>query len=272
MVFGTNTVFGIDAGQNVNGVPSVTVGYRRQEAVVMPLVANTTDNGTFQVPCDVGGAAELTSAGMHPCILVGRRGNSIDTYSVLASFGARFNGSGTGTAGGQLAQYFATGLAAQALAISGGADIVSLDGENDNNASPETTRALQSVFNDQALQESARVSVTARRLVHQRIASYFRGLAAPDYPRKLAEFETALGVQGAGRFTRDYCPQTPQSNCADLMGSDVLLTPFTVERLERALTTVQGATTPPAAEGPGGAGPAAPAGGPGGGGPGAPEQ
>ncbi|MDP3029794.1 MAG: hypothetical protein Q8O04_09930 [Deltaproteobacteria bacterium] len=54
-----------------------------------------------------------------------------DTYSVLASFGAKFSGEAAGgpKATGGLAQYFATGLAARILAKEGGAKIVSVQPE-----------------------------------------------------------------------------------------------------------------------------------------------
>jgi hypothetical protein len=114
MVFGTNTVFGINAGQDVSGIPSVTVGFRRQEAVVMPLVANVADNGSYQTPCNLQAMPPVGQNQMNPCLLVGLSGRgSIDTYSVLASFGANFQGSGgNATASGGLAQFFSTGIAA----------------------------------------------------------------------------------------------------------------------------------------------------------------
>ena len=58
-----------------------------------------------------------------------------DTYSVLASFGAQFEGaasagtSNSATAKGGIAQYFATGLAARLLAQSGGAGLVNTHGD-----------------------------------------------------------------------------------------------------------------------------------------------
>lgn len=51
--------------------------------------------------------------------LQGEDGDTKDSYSVFASFGAKFSGGVTGTeakASGGLAQFFATGIAAQKLA------------------------------------------------------------------------------------------------------------------------------------------------------------
>ena len=43
MYFGTNTTFGIKAGAATGETPKVIVGYDRQEAVILPLVANTAE-------------------------------------------------------------------------------------------------------------------------------------------------------------------------------------------------------------------------------------
>ncbi len=56
-------------------------------------------------------------------------GKKQDTYSVLASFGAKFGGGSSNTDGG-LAQFFATGIAAQNLANSGGARLVAVQSAN----------------------------------------------------------------------------------------------------------------------------------------------
>ncbi len=130
LVFGTNTSFGIKVGQDATATPSITVGYSCQEAVVMPLVANTDDDGSTQKPCPKpnlpAGRSPVLDAS---CILIGKQGpDSSDSYSVMASFGAKF-GASSGSSGlgakGEIAQYFATGLAARALASRAGAAAVS---------------------------------------------------------------------------------------------------------------------------------------------------
>ena len=46
LIFATNTKFAIDIAADPTGNPSLTVGYKRQEAVWMPLLANQDNNGT----------------------------------------------------------------------------------------------------------------------------------------------------------------------------------------------------------------------------------
>lgn len=132
MLFGTNTQFGIRAGTNPTSVPEVNIGYSRQEAVVLPLVANVDDDGKVQKPCDLTTPVDVVGKArfvVHPCSLVAIKGEAQDSYSVLASFGAKFDGAaraGESTARGGLAQYFATGMAAQILAYTGGASVVAV--------------------------------------------------------------------------------------------------------------------------------------------------
>jgi len=117
LIFGTNIKFALDVSADPAGSPSVTVGYKRQEAVWMPLLANKNTEGT---PADCAN---------DKCLFKGKMVNDEDTYSVLASFGAKFSGQGDTSgakAEGGLAQYFATGLAARILAREGGARLVSV--------------------------------------------------------------------------------------------------------------------------------------------------
>ncbi|GAB6043843.1 hypothetical protein [Endothiovibrio diazotrophicus] len=137
LIFGTDTKVAFDVSTSAvdAGIPSITLGYKRKEAVWMPLLANQK-MGKNAEPCkesevDVGGKKIESIEG---CLFKGKAGDAEDTYSVLASFGAEFNGSadssGVKSENG-LAQYFATGLAAQKLAEKGGAQIVNA------NAKPE---------------------------------------------------------------------------------------------------------------------------------------
>jgi len=118
LIFGTNTKFALDVSVDPTGSPSVTVGYRRQEMVWMPLLANKDVEGT-PAECE-----------KDSCLFIGTQEK--DTYSVLASFGAKFSGATAGgpKATGGLAQYFATGWAARKLAEKGGARIVSVQPED----------------------------------------------------------------------------------------------------------------------------------------------
>lgn len=147
MIFGTNTTVGVKVGRDVNQMPNVLIAYDRQEAVIMPLLANTGEKPgsrnklspcpSVTVPDEAEAAetvAELTSGNgfAHPCKFVGIRqgdGGLIiqDSYSVLASFGAKLKGNATeNQAAAGLAQYFATGAAAQTLALNGGAAVIAV--------------------------------------------------------------------------------------------------------------------------------------------------
>ena len=110
LVFGTNTKIALDVSADPTGKPNVTLGYKRQEAVWMPLRVNKKNGCT----------------GDENCMYVGKDSEERkDTYSVLASFGAEFAGDANAEeASSGLAQYFATGLAARELVRSGGAALV----------------------------------------------------------------------------------------------------------------------------------------------------
>jgi hypothetical protein len=110
LIFGTHTKLALDVSAGTTGSPSVTLGYKREEAVWMPLLANQSRSGK---------PATCTAA---DCLFVGQQDadqTQKDTYSVLASFGAKATGNasttsgGQASGGGQLAQFFATGLAAR---------------------------------------------------------------------------------------------------------------------------------------------------------------
>lgn len=169
MVFGTTTKVAIDvsAAAQSGGVPEVTVGYKRNEGVWMPLKANATggvddqrlalapwktlhsdcvkmlreefndrnkievQNNAAKPEFDVAQAKQRCAAMVLPAVRYqaesievdsekgGIKRKEVDTYSVFASFGGRgggqtSNGNEVGAAG-QLAQFFATGIAAQRL-------------------------------------------------------------------------------------------------------------------------------------------------------------
>lgn len=120
LLFGTDTKVALDVSSAATsgGAPQITLGYRRAEAVWMPLVANRQS-------CDAENACRTETAldeTGKPVVLFGQsakhEGEGQDAYSVFASFGAKFSAeAGAGAkADGGLAQFFATGIAAQALA------------------------------------------------------------------------------------------------------------------------------------------------------------
>lgn len=128
MLFGTNTKYGLSiAMDQPENTPHINVGYKRQEFVWMPLVANGADSALQRNVKDAS-AQDLKYLGKEDA-------KKEDTYSVLASFGADFKASGAGGGGG-IAQYFATGMAARKLAEVGGASLVQA---SDVNLTPQKT-------------------------------------------------------------------------------------------------------------------------------------
>jgi hypothetical protein len=144
LIFGTNTKVALDVSQDPTGAVGITLGYKRQEAVWMPLLANEqVANGSDLVPTkckedDCTKFAATTGAG-------GPAGSGAkDTYSVLATLSGQTSGSAGGTtataeAKGGIAQVFATGFAARLLAMTGGAALVNTE------APPPTGAAVAAV-------------------------------------------------------------------------------------------------------------------------------
>lgn len=145
LIFATDTKVAFDVSTSATdaGIPSVTIGYKRKEAVWMPLLANRV-MGRNAEPCTPNqGATNLEANNSNnSCLFKGKDGDKEDSYSVLASFGADFNtsteNSGIKSSGG-LAQYFATGLAAQKLAEKGGAQLVNTNAEAETPATKQPT-------------------------------------------------------------------------------------------------------------------------------------
>lgn len=205
MLFGTNTHLGIRAGSSAASVPEVNIGYARQEAVVMPLVANSQDNGNHQSPCDVAQPVTSGSApfAVHPCLLVGVNGKSQDSYSVLASFGAEFDGQarpdGTHAKGG-LAQFFATGVAAQMLALKGGAAVVAVgeaaaESAENSDVNDQTIKAL---FGEKVVYERGTAVRTAYDKFRDRLLAKIALTEPGELPASMAAFEGAAGVSSIG--------------------------------------------------------------------------
>ncbi|RYY22141.1 MAG: hypothetical protein EOP62_23650 [Sphingomonadales bacterium] len=121
LVFGTSTTIGLNVQTaSTNGsAPSIVLGYERQEAVWMPLLANGRDSPPI---CAADAQGRCLTGSIPASQLMYRseteRNGRInrDTYSVFASLGAHFNGRASTDqevgAGGGLAQFFATGNAA----------------------------------------------------------------------------------------------------------------------------------------------------------------
>ncbi len=119
LVFGTNTKLALDLSQDATSGIGITLGYKRMEAVWMPLMPNQAGaNGLQPAPC--------STIENCPKFVGTDSADQYDTYSVLASFGSKL-GAGVDSTGkdakvnGEIAQYFATGLAARILAQNGAA-------------------------------------------------------------------------------------------------------------------------------------------------------
>lgn len=111
LLFGTDTSLGVNVGADPAAaqVTNVSIGYKRREAVYMPLVVNGTDSKF------TNDGKNMKYAGRAEGEPAGEGGK--DTYSVFASFGGSARAA-TAQGGAQVAQFFATGIAAQRLAKS----------------------------------------------------------------------------------------------------------------------------------------------------------
>lgn len=119
MVFATTTKTALDVSQDPTGSLGVTLGYKRLEAVWMPLLPNQGKHNE-RAPATCKEEADSKNCPMFR----GTDGEQKDTYSVLATFSGSASGIAGGGSGanakGSIAQFFATGLAARALANKGG--------------------------------------------------------------------------------------------------------------------------------------------------------
>ncbi|MCM0031888.1 hypothetical protein [Sandarakinorhabdus limnophila] len=217
LVFGTNTSFGIKVGTDAASTPGVTVGYSRQEAVVMPVVANTADNGNVQAPCPVG-TGGVGGAIAEVCLLRASDGGKKDAYSVLASFGTKYAaGGGTPNANGQIVQYFATGIAAQKLAENGGAAAIALGGAATASAlrlhgpADDVDRLLHPTPEQLAGDAAVQTQIIADRgKVSAAISANQQ-----DWKQLLVRLDQSAGTNGA--FQRACTAAADAAACADIV-------------------------------------------------------
>ena len=118
LVFGTTTTIGVKVGQDASQTPTIEIGYGRQEAAFVPVLANTSvGTGGDLDPCPgtgVAGAGGNVKVDLSSCKFEAtNNGEDKDSYSTLASFGADV-GASAGKGEVTLAQYFATGIGAGA--------------------------------------------------------------------------------------------------------------------------------------------------------------
>jgi hypothetical protein len=165
LIFSTGTKIALDISADpTSGNPSISVGYKRLEVVWMPLLANKDDQGTPYVDKDF--------------LFLGKEdGKAQDTYSVIATIDAKFSSGAEQSklsAGGGLAQFFATGLAARKLAALGGAKLVS-------------------VQPDAALSEETKTNATTAKI--NNIAAYVQTKEGKVDPNRLNEVLKGTGLE-----------------------------------------------------------------------------
>lgn len=232
LVFGTNTTGGLEVGTNTNQIPRILFGYTRQELVLMPLLANTraADNagGNKLIPCGLEpGTAGQERPQVVPegCKFLGRAGGvtgDYDTYSVLASFGAGVQAEAEGDgakAGGKVAQYFATGLAARALAENGGAAVIAT---GDPAAAVGISGSDQAIALVEAQRDKAIADVVRVRVLRAQVSGFMSGTNDPS--ALLGKMDKSISKSAVRSSFTDACGANPTAAaCAkELLNSDSL--------------------------------------------------
>ncbi|WP_299328347.1 hypothetical protein [Parasphingopyxis sp.] len=222
MVFGTNTVGGLDIGTDATNVPGITVGYNRQELVIMPLVANIGDNGEYQTPCNVGSVPDSSNPRGHPCLLVSNNGNSVDTYSVLASFGAEFSATANNpTASGGLAQFFATGSAAQILALRGGPALVAVGEAAERQTRTNVNGAIQQLFSNPEVQTEYERRIRQAENNRNALVAFLANGSENEYLERIRLVESKLEDRDNPRISADPECRNGYESCMAYLNSDI---------------------------------------------------
>lgn len=235
LIFGTNTTGGLEVGTNANQVPRILFGYTRQEVVLMPLLANTRfqesgDGSGRLVPCGLepstsGNNQKSAQVVPEGCKFLGRAGGvngDYDTYSVLASFGAGVHAElagGKPNAGGKVAQYFATGLAARALAENGGAAVIAT---GDPKVAVGVSGSEEAIALVEAQRDKAIADVVKIRVFRAQISGFMSG--ANDPSALLGKMDKSISRGTARSSFTDACGAQPTATaCAkELLNSDSL--------------------------------------------------
>lgn len=235
LIFGTNTTGGLEVGTNANQIPRILFGYTRQEVVLMPLLANTrlqtnSDGSSRLVPCGLEPSTtdkNQTTAQVVPegCKFLGRAGGvagDYDTYSVLASFGAGVQTevrNNRAKADGKVAQYFATGLAARALAENGGAAVIATGNPQAavGISGSDQAIALVEAQHDKAIADVARV-----RVLRAQVSGFMSGTTDPS--ALLGKMDKSISKSAVRSSFTDACGANPTAAaCAkELLNSDSL--------------------------------------------------
>jgi hypothetical protein len=214
LIFGTNTQVGLKVGADATQSPSIQVGYNRQELVLMPLLANTGGIGGKLSPCPNVSGSEATPATLPiNCKFIGNDGSALDSYSVMASFGAKFDASASTTnpkAGGAIAQYFATGLAARELARHGSALVAATPAAESEAiaGSPEVQAAIR------AKKQQATANLPTIRNLRSSVGGKINAAGA-GYTALLQTLDKAISLNGNPRTDFVDACNTPDKNaCA----------------------------------------------------------
>lgn len=249
LIFGTNTVVGLKAGADATQTPAIQLAYARQELVLMPLLANTAASRSggdlLMAPCPAQSAAQArghVQAGPEltkNCKFLGTVGDEQDSYSVMASFGAKFDATrsdGTQKGSGAIAQYFATGLAARELARHGASLVAASESATQEAqsaaiyASPERRAAILDAERGVANREAKRQSF--RNAVADKIA------ASADFTNRLKTIDGDLGLNPGDGFVKGCAAAVSATACADGIRSGLVGGDLTADEWETALAAV----------------------------------
>lgn len=205
LVFATDTGIGLKVGQDANQMPSIEIGYNRQEAALIPLLANTSADGQQLLPCpqtisagSVPNTSTLLLADCH--FRATHDGNSRDAYSTMASFGAEVKGSGS-EASVAVAQFFATGIAAQRLTMAG-ANLVQVSSDpavakaNGDAAGKAAEAVRAEVSNAASVKDAIANGRTAAKLILGDSSAPVSGDAITRLAAEIAK-ENAVGCNAA---------------------------------------------------------------------------
>jgi hypothetical protein len=247
MVFGTNTSFGVKVGAGTGETPKIVVGYDRQEAVIMPLVANVAESGNnsnLLIPCNLAQGVSVTGTAkfaVHPCSLVATNGSAQDSYSVLASFGASYDVDGSGAKGG-LAQYFSTGIAAQILALKGGAALVSTGDAAKASAANDVDAGLSALITGNSNYAKGIGEAEEENSLELAIDQRIRGTAKANLIARLNAFDTALGISSGAS---GLCTSKEPAACADAIKGRDLYADYNLGSMADRVTAALNAWTTP---------------------------
>lgn len=222
LIFGTNTVLGLSAGNGTAGSPELTLGFRRQEAVLLPVVAANTwqDQGklTFCQPEKIS-SGKPSGANTEGCLLMGSGANERDSLSVMASFGTKHNLKAEAISG-EISQYFATGLAARRLAERSGPSAVATGAAAVVGGRLAGSAAMVEAVNSPEALAAARALVEADKSGREAVAANVEKAGDAGFVAYLGQLDAATSDD---RFTMACKSLTKARECAEMIRSTSLL-------------------------------------------------